>query len=290
MANCAQIETLLDAWMDDALTGAELAELDAHCAECPACAAKARATQALRDMFSETAPELDVPLEAQAAWRGAVKAEADRARRRTWTRWAGGIAAALLVALGSFFALRPNAADVKKMEAATTGAAQNVAVVEADGMEALETAAESAEAYDMDADSAESCEMEAEDYDEAVNENAAPAQGQKSLAAASGVAYRANAAPVAPAHERRMTVQDLDRTCAYMADLISEYEGSLDEQRFEADGAKCANLFIDIPAENAADFLKAAAHYDTGDAPDETDAGGFGAGRVSLLLVLTEKE
>ena len=88
-----------------------------------------------------------------------------------------------------------------------------------------------------------------------------------------------------PMIERRMTVEDLDRTCAYMADLAREYDGEIEDQRIEAG----ANLYVELPAENAADFLSAAAHYDvdgTFDAACDVEAE---AGRVSILLVLEEK-
>ena len=242
--NCAQTDALLDALLDDALTEPDRAALQAHCAGCSCCGEKLRATQALRDMFSEAAPELDVPLTAQAGWRTAVTEVAAR-RRRGLTRWAGGIAAALVVTIGGFFALRgpsaaTDAAPRAIMEKSATFERDSVAVVEADGeaMESIGTAA-----------------------------------------------FRAM-----PMVERRMAVEDLDSTCAYMTDLVREYEGTLEERRYEADGARCADLSIDLPAENAGDFLAAAAHYDSngtfGEAPDVTVA----EGRVSMLLVLEAKE
>lgn len=280
MADCTRAEILLDQWMDDALTDAERAELDAHCAECPACAGKARATEALRQALSDLPSEIDVPLQARAAWRGAVKAEADRARRTRRMRLAGGVAAALLVAVGGFLALRPASqpqAALRASEATAMGAIQNVAVIEADGVaDEPPPLADYDEAYEADDDGA--CEAEAVTYEAAARADAADVR-----------ANGTDAGAAVPTHERRMRVQDLERTCAYMADLISEYEGDLDIQRFEADGAQCANLFIDLPAENAADFLNAAAHYDTGDASEPEPAADFGEGRVTLLLELTEE-
>ena len=83
-----------------------------------------------------------------------------------------------------------------------------------------------------------------------------------------------------------MVVEDLDRTCAYMADLVSEYEGTLEVQRYETDGVDCANLYIELPAENAADFLEAAAHYDVSGTLESAANAEDAEGRVSLLLVL----
>ena len=60
--NCTQTDALLDAYMDDALAEGDRAALAAHCADCPACAEKYRATEVMKRMFSEMAPEVDVPL------------------------------------------------------------------------------------------------------------------------------------------------------------------------------------------------------------------------------------
>lgn len=241
MMNCAQTDALLDALLDGDVQESDQAALQAHCAHCAACAEKLRATQAMKRVLLEIPPEMDVPLTAQTAWRKAVKAEAQKRRVRGWTRWAGGIAAALVVAVGGFFALRgapqPSRAA---MDNGIVPLQESVAVVEADG----------------------------QDYE--------------SLDA---VALRA-----APDLERRMTVEDLDRTCAYMADLVREYEGTLEERRYEADGARCADLSIDLPAENAGDFLAAAAHYDSNGTFDEAPDVTVAEGRVSMLLVLEAKE
>ena len=242
MLNCAQTDALLDALMDGALTDADRVSLDAHCAECEECAGRLRLTEEMRRMFSETAPELDVPLEAQAAWRGAIRQEAARRRRRNLTRWAGVIAAALVVAVGGFLAFRtPARTDMAAAPVPAMGEsavmAENVAVVEADGQD------EEFESIDIAASRA------------------------------------------MPMIERRMRVEDLDRTCAYMADLAREYEGGIEQQRFDAG----ANLFVDLPAENAADFLSAAAHYDVDGSFDASADVEAEAGRVSMLLVLEEK-
>jgi hypothetical protein len=242
MADCTHFEELMNAWMDGQLTGADAAALDQHCAGCPACAEKLRATRTLKSLLSEMAPDADVPIKAQAAWRGVIKAEAASHRRRRIIRRVGAVAAALVLVLGGVFALKPGAN--RQMSAAPMlKAERNVAVIEADG-----------------AQGADSVQME-EAFDAA--------------------------APVAqPMHEWRMTVADLGRTCDYISDLVSEYEGTLDQQRYEADGAACANLYIDLPAENVEDFVKAARHYNTGGDSEAIQAGD--EGRVSLLLVLTE--
>lgn len=273
MENCERIELLFDQMMDDALTAADQARLDAHCAACAACAEKRRTTLALKRMFSELPPEMDVPLTAQAGWRGAVKAEADGARRRRLIRWASGIAAALVVALGGMFALKAGAPR-QAMEAAE----RSVAVIEADG-QPVATASPS-----MSFDAADMAEAEDTEEVEEVAEVAEAVEAEVMFTKS----MNATTAGAAPMYERRMTVEDLDRTCAYMADLVAEYEGSLEEQRYEDDGAACASLFIDLPAENAADFLSAASPYDTGAGLDGDQPPAEGD-MVSIRLILTQK-
>ena len=236
--NCTQTDALLDAYMDDALADGERATLAAHCAECPACAEKYRATEIMKRMFSEMAPEVDVPLTAQAGWRRAIKAEAQRTKRQRLFKMAGGIAAALVVAVGAAVALMANPVQKEvEMRSADLAGAQSIAMIEADGE------IDAAEAMLEDAD-------------------------------------------FMPMHELEMTVEDLDSVCVYMTDLVSEYEGEADVQPFEEDGRRCANLYIDLPTENADEFLSAASHYDaSGSALTLGEAAGE---RVSMLLVLKE--
>ena len=267
--DCTQLEACLDRLMDGELSQDEQRELDAHCSTCEACAEKVRSTQLMKALLEELPDEIDVPLTAQASWRSAVKEEVRKRRMRTAVRWAGGIAAALAVALGGMFALnRPAGQDVQYavME-------KGVQRIEADGAmeaEAIPEAGAAPETFDMDA---------AEPFAEANGLMADEAM-------AAGESIDTAVSRAMPMHEWTVTVEDLDRTCAYMADLVSEYEGTLEEQRYETDGADCANLYIELAAENAGDFLEAAAHYDLdgtlAGAADDVDA----EGRVSLLLVL----
>ena len=236
--NCDQVDRLLDELMDDVISAENLDLLETHCETCPACAEKLNATRDMKRLFSDMAPEVDVPLETQAKWRRAVRAEADKRGMKRFYRLAGGIAAVLVVAFGATFALRSQPAQMQPMTYESRGVDQNIAMIETDGAmeESISTAASRA----------------------------------------------------MPMHEVAMTVADLDRTCEYMADLVSEYEGSMDEQRFDEDGRACANLYIELPAENAAEFLNAASHYDVEDRASAVDIDTSAEERVSVLLVLKE--
>lgn len=96
--------------------------------------------------------------------------------------------------------------------------------------------------------------------------------------------------PAMPMHEYVMTVEDLGKTCDYVSDLVDEYEGSVDVQRFEQGGCEQANLYVEMPSENAADFMRAVGHFDTADGGSEAFSITPGDdGRTSILLVLKEE-
>ena len=254
--NCEQIDRFLDAMMDGEINTKDMNALEAHCQTCAACAEKLKLNRQMMGMLSEMAPEIDVPLTAQAAWRSAVKAEAGKAKRARLYRIAGGIAAALVVAIGATFALRTPPKNL-----ATDSAAPETAGI----MMAAE---------------------EAEYADEAPMMAAEYAAAGEALIEADGAAMMMDASRKSSAmREVELVVEDLDRACEYVRDLVDEYEGTADMQRLEENGVPCANLYIELPAGNAGEFLRAAAHYDTSGA--EISADGFeGDGDISMLLVL----
>ena len=278
--DCSQLNEYLDRLMDDELTRDELEALERHAECCEACASELAATRKLKNLMSEVAPELDVPLDAQAGWRTAVRAEAAKRSRARRYRYAGGIAAALVVLLGVGLLLRPGAGDiaVKSVErSADLAGAQSIAMIEADGvgdfeapMMAMNVASEAVDS------AAEAADLALDEADSAAYEEAAALDSEEEIA---------SIADAVPMHEINMTVGDLDEACGYLFDLIREYDGTLEEQRYEADGARCANLFIELPGENVREFLESAAHYDSSDesigVPEAE-----GSGMVSLLMVV----
>ena len=74
--DCLQVSEMLDMLMDGALDEGQCQALEAHGRECAQCAAAIRSTLQMKALLDQMEPEADVPLEAQARWRGAVKAEA----------------------------------------------------------------------------------------------------------------------------------------------------------------------------------------------------------------------
>ena len=99
------MDALLDALIDGELTEEQRRAMDEHAAKCPECAEKARAAAQLKAMLGEALPEVDVPLETQAKWRRAVRAEAARQKKNRWMRAVSGVAAAMVLIAGVGFAL-----------------------------------------------------------------------------------------------------------------------------------------------------------------------------------------
>ena len=96
---CRWFDSNLNAYLDGELEREARERMNEHARTCPACGQKLETMTRLLTMCAELDEGLTVPLEAQAAWRKAVRTEAQsrvKARRvGAWTRGMGWIAAAL---------------------------------------------------------------------------------------------------------------------------------------------------------------------------------------------------
>jgi anti-sigma factor RsiW len=277
--DCEKVSEMLDLLMDGALDEAQRQALEAHGRHCPECSAAIRSTLQMKALFDRMEPEADVPLETQARWREAVRAEEKAQKQKRLRRWFASAAAAvvLLVGVGMVFRLQGTpgqnttrmydermAMQVEEKAVEPVLAAGNAvarqpsdavasAVVEADGV-----ADEAVAIADYEAGMAVS--EEAHEAEEA-------ASGQR-----------------APACELTLEVDDVSVACDRINDLAQEYEAVADIQ---AAGDGRANVFVEIAAENAGDFLNAVAPINaSGEAvkvPELT-----GSGRVLVLLALRE--
>ena len=97
---CEDFMSLIDAYVDQELTGAQLREMHEHAQGCEACRREMENADLLKNYLSEMDRQVCVPLLAQAAWRNAVKAEVRGARLRRLYKSFGAVAAALLVMVG----------------------------------------------------------------------------------------------------------------------------------------------------------------------------------------------
>ena len=285
---CEEANAMLDQLLDGTLTDGQLRMLEAHGQTCAACGEQIRAALQMKALFSEMAPEADVPLAAQAAWRGAVKAEAGKKRLKRYYSWIGVAAAAVVLVVGVSLGLNGRIAP-----RAGSDAASMMAVEEASGVsEAAGVVSEDIEGTGMALfEEAGTARLEA-DGASALIGAAAPEGSSKGAATAEFSDYAAdmvpeaqagNAASGTPMHELCMRVESVDAACGTIEDLVSEYEGSVDTQ--SQDGA--ANLYIVLPAENVSEFISAIAHLDVdGEMPDVPDLSGETSS--ALLLALTE--
>lgn len=103
--NCDAFRENIDAFIDGGLESAVRHEMEQHAQECAPCMKILKETEMIREMLSEMS-EVDIPLQAQAAWRRAVRAEAKRKPVHAWMRSAASIAAALVVLVAGTLGMR----------------------------------------------------------------------------------------------------------------------------------------------------------------------------------------
>ena len=104
--SCERFMGQLDAYLDGALTAEEMRQMEAHADECAKCAEELNAGRQLVQMLRGLDDEIVVPLDVQAGWRRAVRKEISAKKRKNWYRVLGTVAAALVVMIGSTFAMR----------------------------------------------------------------------------------------------------------------------------------------------------------------------------------------
>lgn len=104
--NCEEARMLIDAYIDGELSAEEKRALMDHAQACETCAQELEAAELLRDTLAHMDDDVQVPLEAQVAWRSAVRAEAKKKNTRKWMRMAYAAAAALVLLIGGGIVLR----------------------------------------------------------------------------------------------------------------------------------------------------------------------------------------
>lgn len=117
--NCDGFGRLLDAYIDGELHEEELRQFMDHAQNCENCRIALREAEMLRDLMKDMDDDVAVPLEAQAAWRGAVRAEAKKLKLRRAMKFAYAAAAALIVLVGTtvaFNAVNEKGADTAQMQ------------------------------------------------------------------------------------------------------------------------------------------------------------------------------
>lgn len=271
--DCNQVNGMLDLLMDGTLDDAQRQAMEAHGRQCPDCALAIRSTLQMKALFDQMEPEVDVPLQAQAKWRGAVREAAKQQRQRKLRRWLASAAAAVvaLVGIGMAFNLK----GTPKQSAAPNALKESAVSMEA--REAEPVPASRAVMTNAMPDEAPGAVVEAD---------GAVAIEDAEMALAADEAYAAgsaNSGQRAPACELALKVEDVEVACDRIRDLAQEYEAVAD---VHSAGESGANVYVEIAAENAGDFLNAVAAMDTSGKGVEAPAL-TGSGQVLVLLVLT---
>ena len=135
---CDEVMRLLDAYIDGELPDAQMRMLEEHAKACEACREELAAATLLKDTLEHMEDGIAVPLQAQAAWRSAVRAEMAKKKKKTWMRYASAAAAVFVLALGINFAFDnqndQNVAAIPMMLASGMDNAE-YALVASDGLE-----------------------------------------------------------------------------------------------------------------------------------------------------------
>lgn len=107
--NCTQFASLIDRYLDNELDMVARQGMEAHAQACTECAQRLDMATKLSTMCAELDEGLHIPLDAQAAWRRAVRDEAAKKKKRgavSWVKTAGAVAAAVVVLMGGTFMMR----------------------------------------------------------------------------------------------------------------------------------------------------------------------------------------
>jgi len=105
---CEKIRSMLDDYVDDLLTPEEIEFMKAHAEKCERCAEEIRLSDIIKNELKGMDDHVIVPLQAQAAWRNAVKKEIRNKKFKKVYKALSSVAAALIVLVGATFALRSN--------------------------------------------------------------------------------------------------------------------------------------------------------------------------------------
>ena len=105
--NCEAFRENIDAYIDGGLESAARLEMERHAEKCAPCMKLLTEARELAELLAEMS-EVDVPLQAQAGWRRAVRAEAKKKPYAAWMRSIASVAAALVVLAAGTMGMRMN--------------------------------------------------------------------------------------------------------------------------------------------------------------------------------------
>ena len=222
--NCEKFMALLDAYVDNALSTEEKEQFLMHAETCEICKTELQNAEMLRNLLAEMNDDVAVPLEAQAAWRRAVREEAQKRKtkslKRIWMRASYAAAAVLVVLLGTTLVFRNDTDTTPKQPL-------ELATVENDGANEKSGTAEKAEA------------------DGVANFAMAKIATETESAGTDG-SYTAR---------KKISVMDYVLACETIEALTGEYSGTSSVEKLEGE----AIYRVEIPYAYMTDFLNSVA-------------------------------
>ena len=234
--NCEQFLLKMDAYIDDELSNGEINEMRAHALDCDSCRAELKKAEIHRETLKEMDNDLVVPLEAQAAWRKAVRAEAQRKNVRKWTRGLYVVAAALVLVLGCTLAMNNDIFSSKRVDAApvepsVVNANESIAMVAAEDANVFE--AYSAEKMGTASDNMRKGAV---------------------MIAADGVEEQEEGSVEVYSAVKKYAVADVNTAGTLIRNLAAEYEAvSVECVELDGDAFYC----VELPFDYQGDFLSA---------------------------------
>lgn len=249
--DCKFFTEHLDQYLDSELDQQTRGQMHRHAANCPSCGERLESMTRLLTMCAELDEGLTVPLEAQAAWCKAVRAEAAGQGQRKagakgamFRRWAGGIAAALVLLVGGTFAYRLGG-EAPQQAASQTQSAYSKSAATGYYLDAQAPATDNLSAVRMEADG---------EVDDAVLSD----EGVVTSDAGEDSGYQAVVLRTA---ERTLQTTGFDQSLQSVQDLVGEYQGYFEQstvngQSFEEGGqGRTADLIARVDSESLDDFL-----------------------------------
>ena len=240
--NCEEFRERLDEYIDGMADESLQARMDTHAEECAACAELLKQAMDIRFALGDLEEEITPPAFTSAAWKRAVRLEAEKKRRkdvrRNWRAFAM-VAAALAVWVGAtaimdqggLLSVIPNRMDAQPQAAMARyigGEAENVA-----------TAAytESTEIY-----------LASDGSDE---------QQTRTIGTGVETTFTNTAAAMRVKNVRsELVAEDLDTALANLDDLVSEMDGYYEfEHEHEENGVRSAELTIRVPSVSLDAFM-----------------------------------
>lgn len=246
--NCDVFKQNIDAYVDGELASRQREEMDAHADECADCREALDQAISLSTLCAELNGELTVPLEAQLAWRKAVRAEAYRKRAyaRRWIRGVGSVAAALVVLITGTFGAR-----VQESAAPVSGTAES-ALVE-------NVSYGSTVARNMDAQNGRGGVSARSPMTLGVLQSDGSIGGQKSVATADEDSVVETV--VLRSAERSIRSVSYEADCLWLQNLVEEYDAWFEERTMTAPTeddqliGRVSSAVVRVPSERLDDFL-----------------------------------